>query len=165
MKINIKSNKGVTITGLVIYVISFFMICAVIGVITTFFNNNTKVLSSEATASAEYDILNAYLAKEAKTEGNTVRDVNNSTVERTENGTSVNYAIEKMKFSNGNEYIFEKKVDAEYGQIYLYNTVTKKYFVVANYIQSATFFQITDGFKVEIKILEKTYTQTYNLAD
>ena len=65
MKINIKSNKGVTITGLVIYVSSFFMICTVIGVITTFFFNNTKFLSSKATASAEYDILNAYLAKDA----------------------------------------------------------------------------------------------------
>ena len=72
MKINIKSNKGVTITGLVIYVSSFFMICAIIGVITTFFANNTKFLSSEATASAEFDILNAYLAKEAKTDKNII---------------------------------------------------------------------------------------------
>lgn len=77
MKINIKSNKGVTITGLVIYVSSFFMICAVIGVITTFFFNNTKFLSSEATASAEFDILNAYLAKEAKTEENVVIECTN----------------------------------------------------------------------------------------
>ena len=151
MKISIKSNKGVTITGLVIYVSSFLMICGVIAVITTFFYNNTKFLSSEATASSEYDILNAYLAKEAKTEDNTatVPDGINTTIQ----------------FSKGNQYIFEKESAADYGQIYLCNIITNKYFIVANYVQDATFDSTTDSFTINIKILGKTYTQTYNLAD
>ena len=148
MKINIKSNKGVTITGLVIYVSSFLMICAVIGVITTFFYNNTKFLSSEATASAEYDVLNAYLAKEAKTDGNTA---------------TVTADSKTIQFSKGNQYIFENGTD--YGQIYLYNIVTKKYVIVANYVQSANFSSSADSFEMEIQILGKTYTQTYNFAD
>ena len=149
MKINIKSNKGVTVTGLVIYVSSFFMICAVIGIITTFFYNNTKFLSSEATASAEYDVLNAYLAKEAKTEGNKVILEDDETIQ----------------FTNGNQYIFEKEIDADYGQIYLYNATTKKYFIVANYVQRAEFSSVLNSFTMELEILGKTYTQTYNLAD
>ena len=149
MRTNIKSNKGVTVTGLAIYVISFFMICAVIGVITTFFNNNTKVLSSEATASAEYDVLNAYLAKDVK-RGNTVL-----------NGTDTT----RIKFSNNNEYIFEKENEADYGQIYFCNSETKKYFIVANYVQDARFEKNGESISIYIKILNKEYTQIYNLVD
>lgn len=147
MKINIKSNKGVTITGLVIYVSSFFMICAIIAVITTFFVNNTKFLSSEATASAEFDILNAYLAKEAKEENNII----------------VSTTSTSIKFSNYNEYIF--KSGTEYGQIYLLNTVTNKYFIVANYVQEASFINNGTSFSITMKILNKEYTQTYNISN
>ena len=151
MKINTKSNRGVTITGLVIYVSSFLMICAVIGVITTFFYNNTKVLSSEATAYAEYDILNAYLAKEAKTEGNKPTILNGG------NG---------IKFDKGNQYIFNNDASA----IYLVNntSVPNKYFVVAEYVKKGEnpIFQINGNeVTLNIKILKKDYTQKYNLAD
>lgn len=149
MKINIKSNKGVTITGLVIYVSSFFMICAIIAVITTFFVNNTKFLSSEATASAEFDILNAYLAKEAKEENNII----------------VSTTSTSIKFSNYNEYMFKKEDSEEYGQIYLLNTVTNKYFIVANYVQEASFINNGTSFSITMKILNKEYTQTYNISN
>lgn len=148
MKINVKSNKGVTITGLVIYVSSFLMICTIIGVITTFFFNNTKFLSSEATASAEYDILNAYLAKEAK------RD--ETTFEIVSEGNEIN-------FSSGNKFIY----NADNGQIYLCNTQTtpNKYFIVADFVQDAKFTKNGDAFSILVKILGKEYQQTYNLAD
>lgn len=153
MKINIKSNKGVTITGLVIYVSSFFMICVLIAVITTFFNNNTRFLSSEATASAEYDVLNAYLAKDSKTKDNAIAG---------EPGGSY------IEFTNGNKYIFEKSSEeAEYGKIYLCNTITNKYFIVANYVGDVEFSSIPNknAFEMKIKILKNEYTQTYNLVD
>lgn len=152
MKINIKSNNGVTITGLVIYVSSFFMICAIIAVITTFFANNTRFLSSEATASAEFDVLNAYLAKEAKEEKNIIDSVD-----------TTNESF--IKFSNYNQYLFKKNSSEEYGQIYLLNTVTNKYFIVANYVQDAKFYNNGESFSIEIKILNKNYTQTYNMSN
>ena len=155
MKINIRSNKGVTITGLAIYVISFFMICAVIGVITTFFNNNTRVLSSEATASAEYDVLNAYLAKDVK-RGNTVLSPIESGIVASKD---VGYIT--IKFSNNNEYKFIEEDKA----IYLYNQETKKYFIVANYVQDAKFVNNGESISIYIKILNKEYTQKYNLVD
>ena len=156
MKINIRSNKGVTITGLVIYVSSFFMICAVIGVITTFFFNNTKFLSGEATASAEFDILNAYLAKEAKTDGNIVRSI-----EEPDKGGNW------IEFLNGNKYIYES------GKIYLLNITTNKYFVVANYIQEVPdgsnykpiFQENNNTFTLNIRILNKDYIQVYNISN
>lgn len=144
-----KSNRGVTITGLVIYVGSFLMICGVIAVITTFFYNNSKYLSSQATASSEFDILNAYLAKEAKTEGNEV-------IEVTSDGTTI-------KFSNGNKYIFNS--GGKYGQIYFCNTLNNKYFLLCNYIDTCNFTKGDKLFSLEIEILRKKYTQTYNLSD
>lgn len=149
MKINIKSNKGVTITGLVIYVSSFFMICAVIAVITTFFHNNTEVLSSQATASAEYDILNAYLAKEAKTE-------NNKPIIPGTPATESN----RIKFEKENQYIYKGNA------IYLCNETTNKCFIVANYIEDAAFIVNNNNtFTMKIIILGKEYTQTYHLKD
>lgn len=161
MKINIKSNKGVTITGLVIYVSSFFMICAVIAIITTFFHNNTKFLSSGATASAEYDILNAYLAKEAKTTENKI--LSPTTVDT--NPATLSNGAEMIKFSNKNQYVFVKAPGDEYGEIYLKNTTTHKYFIIANYVREAKFENNGDKFSICVKILSEEYSQTYNLAD
>ena len=129
------------------------MICLLIATITTFFVNNTKFLSSEATASAEFDILNAYLAKEAKEERNIIDSV-------TQSPDPVS-----IKFSNYNQYIFKIEDGEDYGQIYLLNTVTNKYFIVANYVQEASFTNEGTSFVMTIKILNKVYTQTYNISN
>ena len=143
-----KNNKGVTITSLVIYVASFLMIVGVVALITTFFYNNTRFLSSEATASAEYDILNAYLLNETKIENNLVE----KTIE--ENN--------RIKFSKGNEYIFEEGE----GKIYYKNQLKNKYFVLCNYIQSAEFNKVSSTeYRIKVKILGKEYEQTYMIEN
>ena len=125
-----KSNRGAAAAGLIIYIASFLLICSVIAVITTFFYNNNKYLSSEATSAAEYDILNVYLANEAKTDGNSVVSVSTSeTDEMDENGG--NFVICQVDFESGNSYIFNEKDKT----IYLKNIIKNKYFVLCNYIE------------------------------
>lgn len=162
-----KSEKGVTLISLVVYVMSFLVIAGIVALITNFFFSNSKVLSSGATASSEFDMLNLYLSKEAKQYENWVK------VE--DDDTSTEEIKKKIFFSNGNEYIFikEKLDDDEYGKIIFSND--EKYFVLCNYIENLEFpklddkstsevekkSEFSDELEITVKILGKEYTQNY----
>ena len=62
----IKSQKGVTMISLIIYVASFLTVTIVIGYITTFFYNNVNVMNDTVGMSADYNTVMACLKKEAK---------------------------------------------------------------------------------------------------
>ncbi len=63
-----KSQKGVTMLALVIYVASFMMITGLVGAITTYFYNNMKLIDTNISTSSEYNKLNLYMAKYTKNE-------------------------------------------------------------------------------------------------
>jgi hypothetical protein len=67
LKNKIKSQKGITMVSLVIYVASFLTVTLLIGYITTFFYNNVDVLNSTAGGAADYNMLCTYIKKECKT--------------------------------------------------------------------------------------------------
>ena len=58
--------------SLVIYVASFLAVTSLVGVITTFFYNNLKVINTDMGSSAYYNKLNLYMAHEAKKSGNRI---------------------------------------------------------------------------------------------
>ncbi len=62
----IKSQKGVTMISLIIYVASFLTVTIVIGYITTFFYNNVNVMNDTAGMSADYNTIMACIKKETK---------------------------------------------------------------------------------------------------
>ena len=70
LKNKIKSQKGITMVSLVIYVASFLTVTLLIGYITTFFYNNVDVLNSTAGGAADYNMLCTYIKNECKTAGN-----------------------------------------------------------------------------------------------
>ena len=61
-----KSNKGIAMTSLVIYVTCFFVITTLVGVISTYFYNNMDLVSTRAGGSAEFNKLNVYLLDKIK---------------------------------------------------------------------------------------------------
>ena len=142
-----KSQKGITMVSLIIYVMSFLAICGVVAVITTFFHNNTQVFSNEATASSEYDMLNAYLVKEIKQEENL------ATAE----------SVNKLVFENGNEYIFTNIGEEEYKEIIFRNEEKGKYFILCNYVKNFAVKVEENKIEIAITILDKTYNQTYTI--
>lgn len=83
-----KSQKGVTMLSLVIYVASFMLVTGIIGAITTYFYNNMKIIDTSIGSSAEYNKLNLYIAKQTKNDGVTVKnnpeDENNITFVHTD---------------------------------------------------------------------------------
>ena len=159
-----KSDKGVTLISLIIYVMSFLAIAGVVALVSSFFYNNSKVLSSEATASSEFDMLNAYFTKET-------REVENYIVQLQDDDETVEGIEKKIVFSNGNKYIFIKENEAdEYGKIIFSNEY--KYFILSDYVENLDLPQIKeykgvinnlDELKINVKILGKEYTQNYKV--
>lgn len=65
-----KSNKGITITSLVIYVIAMSIVVATIATLTSYFYSNMDELDSDTNSSIAYTELNTYLSKEINTKEN-----------------------------------------------------------------------------------------------
>ena len=159
-----KSDKGVTLISLIIYVMSFLAIAGVVALVSSFFYNNSKVLSSEATASSEFDMLNAYFTKET-------REVENYIVQLQDDDETVEGIEKKIVFSNGNKYIFIKENETEeYGKIIFSNEYI--YFILSDYVENLDLPQIEelkgvidnlDELKINVKILGKEYTQNYKV--
>lgn len=59
-----KSNKGITISSLVIYVIAMSIVVATIATLTSYFYSNMEELDSDTNSSIAYTELNIYLSKE-----------------------------------------------------------------------------------------------------
>lgn len=91
-----KSDKGITMVNLVIYVICFVVISAIVGNITVFFYNNTDLLDDGISAASEYNKLNLFLVKESEYINNGFEQF------YTNDGNSY------LLFSNGDSYTFDK---------------------------------------------------------
>ena len=68
----IKSQKGITMISLILYVASFAAITLVVGGITTFFYSNIQVMDESIGSNSEYNKFNLYLLNECKKPGATI---------------------------------------------------------------------------------------------
>ena len=69
-----KSERGVTLTSIMIYVVALTVVVLLIGRITTYFYKNINVVKTDTNASAEYTKFNSYFTDEINIEGNEVID-------------------------------------------------------------------------------------------
>lgn len=92
-----KSNKGITLTSLIVYVIGMTIMVATIATLTSFFYKNIDVedLNSDTN---QYTKFTSVLSKEINRKDNSIIDC-----KQLENGT-VSYII----FSSGNQFTFNK---------------------------------------------------------
>ena len=65
-----KSQKGITMISLIIYVVSFLLVTVTVAGITTFFYNNIEVLDDSIGSNSQYNKFNLYLLNECKKDGN-----------------------------------------------------------------------------------------------
>lgn len=70
-----KSQKGITLMSLIVYVVAFLMVIGIVGAITTFFYTNYSFLDKKSTVAAEYSKLNLLFSEENKANGNYVFDL------------------------------------------------------------------------------------------
>jgi hypothetical protein len=116
--IYIKSQKGITMMSLVIYVACFLTVTGIVAVITTFFYNNIKIINTDLGSSAYYNKLNLYMANETKKPGNQILKY-----ESTDNrisGSSVSTDINYITFKNGNG---EENTFLKVGTVLYYNKI------------------------------------------
>jgi predicted DNA binding protein len=64
-----KSQKGITMISLILYIASFVAVTAVVGGITTFFYSNMKVMDTNIGSNSSYNKFNLYLLNECKKSG------------------------------------------------------------------------------------------------
>lgn len=65
----LKSNKGITLTSLIIYIIVLTLVVGLLVSITTFFTNNVSRLSTTGGNAAQINKLNMYLIEDVKKDG------------------------------------------------------------------------------------------------
>ena len=61
-----KSQKGITMLSLILYVASFFAITTVVAGITTFFYSNMKIMDTNIGSNSSYNKFNLYMLNECK---------------------------------------------------------------------------------------------------
>ena len=102
-----KSQKGVTMISLVLYVASFLAVTAVVAGITTFFYNNVEVLDTKIGSNSQYNKLNLYMLTECKRENNSLYAWKN------------NPASTSVKNSLGPFITFKDDIGNKYSFIYI----------------------------------------------
>lgn len=137
-----KSERGVTLTSIMIYVLALTVVVLTIGRITLYFYRNVNKLDSNAIAEEEYTKFNSYFTYEINVENNEVK-----ACETEEDGTS--YIIFSL---TGNQYTYKN------GNIYMNKTK------INNNIQSCEFKYNENIITVNMKINEKDYNASYTVV-
>lgn len=86
-----KSQKGVTLTSLAIYITVVLIVVGILAVITGNLQGNIKQIYSEGTNNSEIDKFNLYFLKEVKKQGNGISVISQN----------------EILFTTGNRYIFK----------------------------------------------------------
>lgn len=120
-----KSQKGVTMISLVLYIASFLVITATIAGITTFFYNNVEVLDTSIGSNSQYNKFNLYFLNECKKSGNQLLAWKESSTlcnyDRLKEATKIKenkFITFKDKEGNKNSFIYEPNSHSLY-----YNTI------------------------------------------
>ncbi|MBQ3145427.1 MAG: hypothetical protein IJB90_02470 [Clostridia bacterium] len=88
-----KSQKGITLTSLAIYIVLVFIVLGILGTVTLNFQSGVKEISSEGTEIAEINKFNMYFLQEVKKQGNDI--------------VSINESDSDITFSTGIKYVFD----------------------------------------------------------
>lgn len=107
-----RSNKGITMMGLVIYVTSFLVVTGIVAGITSFFYGNSSLMTEELYSAADYNKLNLYIVRESEQNGNRVIDISPKPGEDPESNTTY------LTFSNGDKFTYDSN-----SQLLYYNSI------------------------------------------
>lgn len=121
-----KTQRGITLASLVIYVIALTVVVGVISVLVTFFNHNITNMNNTAEVNLELNKFEAQMIQETQISGNRIEKCDNN--------------AKTLTFTSGNTYIFQDN------KIYL-NTIE-----ITNNVESFDVRQEKDGDKQLLKI-------------
>ena len=150
-----KSQKGVTLTSLVIYIAIVLIVVGILAVISANFQNNIKEMHREGTNNSEIDKFNVSFLKEVKKQGNEITSISNN----------------EILFTTGNKYTFKND-----NSIYLNDNIK-----IAENIEKCAFSNSLENDKnviiitikaingeektMEYVLSNKSYSQSYENED
>lgn len=86
-----KSQKGITLASLAIYIVLIFIVLGILATVTSNFQNGVKEITEEGTEIAEINKFNMFFLQEVKKQGNEIDKVSNN----------------EILFTTGNKYTFK----------------------------------------------------------
>lgn len=134
-----KSEKGITLISMTIYVIVMLIVVTVMVILTSYFYGNVDVNSTETKLNQQYTKFNSYFTEEVNKKDNKVMGIGET--EDTTNNTKQQYIL----FSSGNQYTFVPENKA----IYVNNVK------IAEDITDCTFSKVEQNDKVIIAVTIK----------
>lgn len=98
-----KSEKGITLTSLIIYIFAMFMVLGIISVLTGYFYKNFDIIETKEDFSFKYTRLMAHFSKEINLSENEIISV--STI----NEGDIDEEQVRILFGSGNQYTYIPK--------------------------------------------------------
>jgi len=139
-----KSEKGITLATLLVYIAIMLVALVTLGTITAYFQSNINEFNTKSTQDIEFDKFNLYFIKEAKITNNAIDDVNSTST--------------KITFKSGNKYEFKDN------SIILNDNIK-----IAENVGTCEFIWYTENnsqvIKVTMKIGETKRTNEYVLSN
>lgn len=151
-----RSQKGVTMIGLIMYVTCFLVITGVVAGITVFFYGNSTLITEELYSAADFNKLNLYLVKESEQIGNRVSEI--LLVDDVAGGIETTEDARYVSFSNGDRLTFDSSTHLLY-----YNSIclcedVQKFKASLDYTSGKEVLSVMVGFT------NKSYTCKYAMA-
>ena len=88
-----KSEKGVTLVSVIMYVLVMVILIGLVATLTTYFRSNISLMDTSSNNVAEYNKFNMYFTKDTNTDGNYV--------------TQISTDKQQLAFANGSTYTFQ----------------------------------------------------------
>lgn len=140
-----KSEKGVTILSLTIYLILLTVAIGFFSIVRTYFYDNIRLITADALYASEFNKLNGFIVQDVKRNYNVgvVSNRNNNT-ENPHSGTSEQKPVAAFKFGNGNVYIYYGNTDK--GTVFGTNSEGESY----NYLNQGVYKYTNQGRALKI---------------
>ena len=121
-----KSERGITLISITIYVIVMTLLVALISIITNYFYKNINISSKQEEINNQYTKFVSYFSEEVNNPENKILEVK---TENDETDNKISYII----FSSGNQYTFVKQNKAIYqGKVKIASFIKDCDFILEN---------------------------------
>ena len=109
-----KSDRGVTLASLIIYVIGMLIVIGSVATLTTFFYKNIDIDSVSSNETTEYSNFSKLFTDEVNKEDNYVIEAKETTETIVVDGSSKTVKVNYIIFGSGNQYTFMEENNAIY---------------------------------------------------
>ena len=149
-----RSNKGITMMSLIIYITSFLLVTGIVAGVTAFFYGNSSLMTAELYSAADYNKLNLYLVKESEQENNRVKDI-----ARNEAAGDNNSDAYYLEFTNGDRFTYD-----EDNKLLYFNYVCLCEDVQSFKVNPLEYTSGKEVLSIMVEFTNKSYSSKYTMA-